>query len=166
METTRTLTSLRGSRQASAGFSLFEILVVLVLFALVAALVIPSFSVGLRGLELETTARDLITRMKQARSESVSSQKVFRIVLAKDEETSYYLLTNDYEEELKRFDLPKGVTFVTEPVTESVKVSFYPNGRSSGSLFLLRNEAGKQVNILVDAVTGFPKVIRPEEEGS
>jgi len=153
-----------GSHRSSAGFSLFEILVVLALFALAAALVLPSFSGGMRGLQLQTSARDLITRMKQARSEAISQQKVFRIVLASDEKKSYYLLTNEYEEELKSFDLPKGVSFVADDRVGSLIVSFYPNGRSSGAIFALSNEAGKQVVILVDTITGFAKVKRPDEE--
>jgi general secretion pathway protein H len=147
------------------GFSLFELLIVLILVSLAAGVVMPSFSRGLRGLELETAGRDLITRMKQARSRSISRQEVSRIILVPSEESpDYYVLTNAFEQELKRFLLPERVSIAVqeEQFDEPfVRVSFYPNGRSSGGFFYLQNET-REIAIWVDPITGFARVLKEE----
>ena len=143
------------------GFSLFELIVVLVLISLAAALVMPSFSRGLKGLELETTGRDLITRMKHARSQAIAKQKVFRIILFQDENgPQHYIFADEFEQEIRRVSLPKGVSIQLEEQEFPLKISFYPNGRSSGATFVLRNEQGRRMPIWVDPITGFGKVIK------
>lgn len=146
------------------GFSLFEIMVVIVLFALAAAVVLPSFSGGFKGLELETTARDMVTRMKQARSEAVAQQTVFRILLKPGTDGSAYALADAYGEEIESYPLPKGIVFEIPEELESDRVSFYPNGRSSGGELSMKNEPGRQLRIVVDPVTGFARVVLPGRE--
>jgi general secretion pathway protein H len=147
----------------SEGFSLFELMIVLVLVGLGAGVVMPSFSRGLRGLELETSGRDLITRMKQARTRAISRQEVSRIILVPSEESpDYYVLANEFEQELKRFLLPERVSILVqeeqfeEPL---MRVNFYPNGRSSGGSFYLRNET-RELAIWVNPITGFARVLK------
>jgi type II secretion system protein H len=148
------------------GFSLVEILVVLVLFGLAAALIMPSFSGAFKSLETETAARDLVTRMKQCRSEAIARQEVQRIKLqpATSDEVGRYVLTNAYEEEIESFDLPRDVSIVLPENQELMTVSFYPNGRASGGGFALLSSQGKRLRIEVDTVTGFARVRRAQEE--
>lgn len=145
------------------GFTLFELIIVLVLVSLAAGVVLPSFYRGLQGLELETAGRDLITRMKQARSRAIARQEVSRIILVPSEEgPDYYVLTNAFEQELSRFSLPERVSiaFEYEQFDEYLeKVNFYPNGRSSGGSFYLQNET-REVSIWVDPITGFARVLK------
>ncbi len=149
------------------GFTLLELIVVLVLVALAAGLVMPSFSRGLRGLEFETAGRDLITRMRHARSQAISKQKVFRVILQKEEDetvSDYYIFTNEYEQEIGKYDLPEGVSVHTEEEEFPVRINFYANGRSSGALFTLKPETGREMKIWVDPITGFSKVVREDAD--
>ena len=157
---------LSGSRITGIrGFSLFELLVVLVLMSLALAVVLPSFSRGLKGLELEATGRNLITRMKQARARAITEQRVFRILVSKEENSSegesvnYYTFTDEFEVEIKRFVFPGGISSQVEDGKFPVKVSFYPNGRSSGASFLIENEQERQLGIFVDPITGLGRVM-------
>jgi prepilin-type N-terminal cleavage/methylation domain-containing protein len=155
-----------GSRALTpAGFSLLELTIVLVLIGLVAVVVAPSFAGGLSGLQLETSGRNLVTLLKHARTESVGKQKVFRVVLEEaDHGSGTYFLTNDFGELIKRFELPDGYTFeVPHGERLPLMVSFYPNGRSSGGEFALKNRQGKRIPILVDSITGYAKVKRQEK---
>ncbi len=163
---TRTLT--HGSKAHSRkGFSLLELIVILVLVALVAGVVMPSFSRGLRGLELETAGRDLITRMRHARSQAISKQKVFRVILQKEEDetvSDYYIFANEFEQEIRKFDLPEGVFVHTEEEEFPLRINFYANGRSSGALFTLKPETGREMKIWVDPITGFSRVVKEETD--
>jgi prepilin-type N-terminal cleavage/methylation domain-containing protein len=151
--------------RAQRGFSLFELLIVLILVSLTAGLVLPSFSRGLSGLELETSGRDLITRMKQARSRAIAKQEVSRIILVPSEESpDYYVLADEFEQELNRFLLPERVSIeLPEDQFEEpfVRISFYPNGRSSGGSFYLLNET-REIAVWVDPITGFARVLKEE----
>jgi len=162
------LTLTPGSEARSKkGVSLLELIVVLMLLGLAVGVVMPSFSRGLKGLELETAGRDLITRMRHARSQAIAKQKVFRIILIKNEEENvpdYYIFANEFEQEIRKVSLPEGVSIQTEEQEFPVRISFYANGRSSGALFTLKRETGRQMKISVDPITGFPKVLKENAE--
>ena len=158
----RTLT--RGSEARSKqGFSLLELLVVLILVALAVGIVMPSFSGGLRALELQTAGRDLITHMRHARSQAIAKQKVFRIILIQEEGedvSDSYIFANEFEQEIRKIFLPEGVSVETEEQEFPVRISFFANGRSSGALFTLKRETGRPMQIRVDPITGFPRVLK------
>jgi type II secretory pathway pseudopilin PulG len=145
------------------GFTLLELLVILVLLGTAATVIIPSFSGGMLGLQLETSSRNLITRMRQARVDAVAQQSVFRVVLGTAfSEGSEYSLVDEYGRETERYELPKGISLTAEeelPVT----ISFYPNGRSSGGRIVLKREGGRALTIDVDPITGFGKVIEKKD---
>lgn len=149
--------SLPGSRD---GFTLLELIVILVLLGAAAAVVVPSFTGGILGLQLETASRDLVTRMRQARVEAVARQAVFRVVLGTEaSQGSSYTVVDEYGREIESYELPKGISLIAEeelPLT----ISFYPNGRSSGGGFSLRRDGGKELAILVDPITGIGKVLK------
>lgn len=132
------------------GFSLLEIIVVLVLMGVAAAVIMPSFTRGLKGLELETSGRDLITHLKQARSEAIGKQKVFRVIVNEQS----YVLANEFGETIRQFNLPEGISLEAE-VELPLVISFYASGRSNGGVLALVNETGKRMWIRVDPITGF-----------
>jgi general secretion pathway protein H len=159
----RTLPPGRKNR-GHAGFSLLELIVVLILIGAAAALVAPSFTGSIKNLELETSARDLITSMKHARSEAIGGQKVFRVVLDGRGEGYSYYLANDFGEELSRVRLPSEIRWGMEEQELPLVVSFYPNGRSSGASFSVKNRQ-KEMWIDLDRITGFARVV-PDKERS
>jgi prepilin-type N-terminal cleavage/methylation domain-containing protein len=70
----------KSSKIDRSGFSLLEVFIVLLVMSLAAVLVAPSFTRGFKGLELETSGRDLVTIMKLARSQAIAKQQVFRVI--------------------------------------------------------------------------------------
>jgi general secretion pathway protein H len=147
-----------------AGFSLLELIVVLILIGAAAAMVAPSFTGSIKNLELETSARDLITQMRHARSEAIGRQKVYRVVLDRDGENAFYYLANDFGEEISRVPLASEIRWGIEEQELPLVVSFYPNGRSSGTRFSVRNRQ-KEMWIELNRITGFAKVV-PDGERS
>ncbi len=152
----------------TGGFTLFEIIIVLVIMGTAAAVVIPSFVGGLSGIQMETATRDLITCMRRARSDAVTQQKTFRVVLKSNPDgISRYILADDYQKLIKDFELPKGISFTDQGVIDGDQViSFYSNGRSSGGSFILKNKKGKKIKVEIDPITGFGKMVKNPEAGS
>lgn len=147
-------------RGRSAGFTLFELLVVLILVGAASAVVVTSFTAGFGSIQLETSTRDLITHMRKARSDAVTQQAVRRIIFFVKEDpysTDGYVFADDYGQEIHAFFLPRGISLQQE-LELTGEISFYPNGRSSGGTVSLVNEKGKGLTIDVDPITGFGKL--------
>ena len=149
-----------------AGFSLLEIIVVLVLMGAAALVVAPSFIAGLGSVRLETATRDLITNMRGARSAAVSEQKVRRVILSAPETPDApfeYVLTDEFERPLRRVALPEGISFA-DPEQLPRVISFYTNGRSSGGRIVLESQRGRKLQIEVSPITGFGRLVRQPVE--
>ena len=153
-------------RGGHRGFTLFELIVVLILLGLASAVVVPSFVGGFGSLQLETSARDLITHMKQARSDAVAQQLVRRVQFQFPEDlraAHSYVLMDEFEQVLQSHSLPQGIRFPEDRLM-SAQISFYPNGRSSGGTVSLVSDKGKTLTIDVDPITGFGKLRRSVED--
>ena len=109
-----------------SGFTLVEILVLLVIMGLAAMLILPSFTSGLQGLELEAACRDLATHMKRARFEAIGRHTVRRIIVTRDDTgAGFYILANEFGEQIGSVDLPDGI------VPETVNDTPLPGGSTS-----------------------------------
>ncbi|HUG43638.1 MAG TPA: prepilin-type N-terminal cleavage/methylation domain-containing protein [Acidobacteriota bacterium] len=142
----------------SRGFTLFEFIIVLILLAGASAVILPSFSTGMKGIELRTAGRDLVTRLKKVRAESIGGHRVHRVVFEQSPhlgEPARYSLTNEYGEVMGVYRLPDEVEFVGDSSKFPVVVSFYPNGRSSGGELQLRTKSGSRIRVQIDPITGF-----------
>ncbi len=142
------------------GFTLVELMVLLIIMGLATMLILPSFTSGLQGLELEAACRDLATRMKRARFEAIGRHTVRRIIVTRDDTgAGYYVLANEFGEEIGSVDLPDGIVPQTIDDTPLPwRVNFYSNGRSSGGAIGLVNRQEKRLYVKADAVTGLAKV--------
>ncbi|GAB4237232.1 MAG: hypothetical protein Kow00109_11120 [Acidobacteriota bacterium] len=141
-------------------------MIVLILLGAAATLVMPSFTSGLAGVQLEGAARDFVTAVKRARLEAVSRQEPRRIVIPPDDRggaPNRYLLTDEYERPLQEFILPDGIAFAAAGNRDTVVISFYADGTSSGADLWLRNSYGKRLRVVVSPVTGYGKIVRAAE---
>ena len=153
------------SGRHEGGFSLFELIVVLVLLSLVAAVILPSFTTGMQGIRLNTAARDMVTKLRQARSRAIAEQRVFRVAFGSPEQEEFtYSITDDYGVEVEKIELPRGFKLILDSEVEPV-VSFYPNGRSSGFQLLIQNPREYKLAVEVDRISGLAKARRPDKEG-
>ena len=143
-----------------SGFTLVEILVLLVIMGLAAMLILPSFTSGLQGLELEAACRDLATHMKRARVEAIGRHTVRRVIVTRDDTgTGFYVLANEFGEQIGSVVLPDGIVPQTIDDTPLPwRVNFYSNGRSSGGAIGLVNRQEKRLYVAADPVTGLAKV--------
>ena len=142
------------------GFTLVELMVLLIIMGLATMLILPSFTSGLQGLELETACRDLATHMKRARFEAIGRHTVRRVIVTRDDAgAGYYVLANEFGEQIGSVELPDGIVPQTVDDTPLPwRVHFYSNGRSSGGAIGLVNRQEKRLYVRADAVTGLAKV--------
>lgn len=119
------------------GFTLLELLVVMVIAGLMLALVPPLFSNTVSGTRLKSCARDLLTVMRETRSRAIlydAEQPLFI-----DIEGRRFLGANS-----RAVSIPQGVTITVTPATskgapasERRVLRFFPDGGSSGETVTL-----------------------------
>src|SRR5206468_7818951 len=90
------------------GFTLLELLVVLLLIGLLTALVFPSIGRGMGALGLKTSSRDIVATLRLARSKAITEQKIYWVSF--DLEKNQVELSSDDRRYQKFFQLPEGIT--------------------------------------------------------
>lgn len=129
------------------GFTLIEILVVMVIIALVMGMVATSMSRSVSGAEARAAARNLVASLRYTRARAVldKSEQVFEI---NTEERSYLAPGR------KQVQLPEGVditvtTARSEITAEDVAgIRFFPDGGSTGGhIELTVNEREYRINV-------------------
>lgn len=128
------------SKRAS-GFTLLEILVVLVIFSVSLALTVPFISKGGRSIELKSAAKKLGSAFVHARNLAVRERKNY-LVEFKDGRAFIVAAGEDGREREIGFSASVRVEGSPE------KIFFYPGGGSSGGEFLLGDdESGLRVKV-------------------
>ena len=114
------------------GFSLIELLVVMVIMGMAYALASPMVFSGVSGTELKASARQVAAGLRKARSDAVAHRR--EAVLTVDVEGRQFKLSGDP----RVYHLPKSVaiklfTAQSELVnTSSGAIRFFPDGGSTG----------------------------------
>lgn len=125
------------SSTRSRGFTLLEMLVVLIIAGLMVALVPPLFSGAVSGTKVKGSARDLVIALREARSKAIIQNN--EQVLHLDLETPRYRVGDG---DIRA--LPDGMAIAVETITGARvdprakhTLRFFPDGSSSGELVTL-----------------------------
>ena len=157
------------------GFTLVELLVVLVLIGLISALVAPRLTGSLPKLQLQTVARKISAALRYARSQAVTENRTYTAVFD-FEHNRLYVVDRMMASELdfedmqktaqesglrkKTYDLPRDVALKTaslgqEEVTADIfALFFYSTGGSSGGTVTLASGKDKKCLIKIDPIIG------------
>jgi general secretion pathway protein H len=148
--------SLFGNR---AGFSLIELLVVLMLLATMIAIVAPSLGNGLAKAKLKTSSREIAAAIRLARSKAVREQQVY--LLRFDLEKREVELANLGGTYRKSFELPEGTRIETsqsgrstERELENPFFYFTPNGQGQNFQVSLQDERGRMLKVIHNNLKG------------
>jgi len=166
------------------GFTLLELLVVLVIVATLSTFVGPRLLGSMGGTQLRVASKKVATSLRYARTRAVSEGMLYVAMLdleggqiaiesrrparGREEEASPED-GNAGEKKKKTFDLPQGIKLekvvsgdaeVDSGVSE---VLFFPTGGSSGARIVLASERGQRRSVVVDFITGTVHVEDPEE---
>jgi general secretion pathway protein H len=157
------------------GFSLIELLVVLILLSLSLALVAPSLSRFSQTVALKGAAQKISAILRSCRSEAVNKGKVYQVVFnSHSREVSVHSMEPSEESDEKKegpvpektYLLPEGIQMKGDPTTSSASASelspieFYPNGGSNGGAILLGSPERLGYRIQVHFLTGTVDIKR------
>jgi general secretion pathway protein H len=134
-------------RELVAGFTLLELLVVLVIAGFLAAIVPPLYSKAVPGATLKSAARDFAISIREARSRAITTNS--RIDLKVVSAPPSYAIGDD-----SAVPLPNGVfltaynylaaaqkslTDIDALVGDNATIRFYPDGSSNGAVVKVAN---------------------------
>ena len=162
------------------GFSLIELLVVLVLISVFAAFVGVNVAGSLGNMGLKTASKKVAASLRYARSRAITESIPYVALLdlnrnrvtVKPEATSSGseneaddTPSTQKESGIKRYDLPENVKFKNALTFEGAEsdsrffaVVFMPNGCSSGGSIFLENDRERGSLVKIDFVTGTVRV--------
>jgi type II secretion system protein H len=157
------------------GFSLIEVIIVLLILSLSIALVTPSLSRFSSTAELKTAAKKVSAILRFCRSEAVNKGQIYQIVFDSDlgEVRVQRMEPSEGEEENKKqegmgskktYPLPKGIHMKEVKIASPQYPSdlptfeFYPNGGSNGGSILFDGEDRGGYRIKVNFLTGMVEI--------
>lgn len=144
----------RDVRTRQSGFSLFELIVVLMIVAIASGLAAPGIKSGWRTREVRTGTRSLAAVMRGLRERAVRRGVEQELVLEADGQTFSW---SDGKESV----LPGGATITAirggwRDQDGRVRVVFYPNGSSTGVSLIVGQQDGDSLRfaLRVDPMLG------------
>jgi general secretion pathway protein H len=129
-------------RDRDAGFTLIEMIVVLVVLSLAAGLVLARGPMRSATLDLRASARTMAAEIRSTRARAIDQDRTLSFVL--DAVHDDYGLAGG-----ARHALPKGVMVVPP----AAPILFRPDGSSGGGTLTLGTQ-GRTVSVVVDWLTG------------
>jgi general secretion pathway protein H len=159
-----------GARWRNGGFTLVEIVLVLLVMCLVAVVTYPSIARGRTAFHLRAVGRDVIGVMRLARETAVTEQKV--MVVQIDNQNQRITVSDEVGEGPRSMSMPSDVRIagVTRSKVENAAtpaqanqnlllVRFFPNGSAESAVIVLVADTGASLKIATDSITGSARVV-------
>ncbi len=159
------------SNRHSKGFSLIEILLVVILLSIVAVLIIPNFSQSYESLILSKTTESIADLMRYAQSRSVMNNHAVNLIFEEDF-SRYQLFQFDSESNAfvaianrlgKSFETPSNLTVSSEVTT----IGFYPDGTidpAEVSVCASGEDSERCYTVSSKVQRGFIKILEKEND--
>jgi prepilin-type N-terminal cleavage/methylation domain-containing protein len=143
----------------NSGFTLLELIIVLVVITLIMAVAYPSLSRSSSSIRLRSTGRDIMNTFRYAKEKAITEQIGMKVAV--DREKQKLILTNDLGDGALTYQLPTDVRIErialggTEIVQDTgMIVRFLPNGSCDSAEVILQNDRGTWLRVLTDSMTG------------
>jgi len=161
----------RPSRRSAGGFTLLELILVLLIISVVLAMAAPSLRGFVRGRRTADAASQLLAMTQWARSQAAAEGCLYRLNvdaqagtywLSVERGGAFVKLDGEYG---RHFRLPDGVTASLEtPANNSAAyIRFRPNGRCDEATIELRGRQGEVFRVTCDSATERFRIASAEE---
>lgn len=151
------LSKMKGERGGEAGFSLLEMMVVVIIVFIVVSLGFMAIKNAKRDMELSGEIRKFSAYLEKGRAEAVRRRTSVAVVTINSASSYTVTLDADYNgtiasTEVRTVSLPSGVTFNSSNITYPATITYNLQGRSStanitGSTITMSNENGTTTNV-------------------
>ena len=157
------------STRCKAGFTLLEMLVVLVLIAVITAVAVPVAGAGIQTLRLQSAARHVAAALRLARGRAIRSQEIHLVSLER-EQSRVTVASGDLRFR-RSFQLPPGVRLQEALLREEApplsgrrpeRMDFYfaPSGFSEALEVRLVNARGRSLRVVQEAFSRSPRILQ------
>ncbi len=150
------------------GFTLFELLIVLILVSLITFMALPRFFNSMTHVELKTAARRTTALLHQARDIAYFKKKRIKVSFKMD--TDKIMIFEYVDKKFNpinglKYSYPEGIKingyrdkdeFVSE---NQFDIIFSPSGNSTGGNIMLSNDKKRTYEIEVDFITGNARIL-------
>lgn len=144
---------------ARGGFSLFELLLVLAIMGMLAALVLPALPGALESARFRGSAGEVRAALTLARTLAVSE--------ARNRSVTFDLDRGEYgiDGDVRKWVLPEGVRVVAVRIGDAaaergiMRVRFYPDGSADEAEVAISSSVGGRLRIRVDPLTGMAREV-------
>lgn len=137
---------------AGAGFTLIEIVLVLVLLAVAGVVAAPAIQPALDSVRAEAALRRTASFLDDTRRRAVLERKVLVVHCRPGDERLVLLGSADGE---RVFQIPSTVAIVS---CRPEEVRYFPQGSSTGMTLLLRDKGGRERSLGVGVFTGLSRI--------
>jgi len=159
-------------KRTANGFTLLELVLVLLLMGLIAGLTLPFVVSTLDRIKLQSEVRQIASAIQFTRSEAISRKTLFTFNVDINK-SQYWLAIPKQEEVTQSKPIDETVQIMDyqradETLTEGIfMILFYPRGNSSGGTIRFKSIDDKDEEniyaVTIDPITGKPKIKHLEE---
>ncbi len=158
---------------SSPGFTLLELIIVIIIIGLMSVLVVPVIGGSLSNMKLKTAAKKTASALRYCRNKAATQKTTYiagidfavNIISVENKKKASEKPEETDEPDLKTYKLPEGVHMEKivsgdqEIDSGRFKITFFPNGSCSGGLITLAGTREKQYNINLDSITGIVTIV-------
>lgn len=152
------------------GFTLVELVVVMVIIAICAALTIPNFAAWMRSYHLRSAARDMVSILRTANMRAITNSREYRVYFSDDHE-KYWLERGDQfatadwgaaeRKDSPDYPLPTGVNIEINGTMDHF-IQFNPNSTCDKGPAIIVKNTKQLYSITLSSTTGRTTVERVE----
>ncbi|HEY2775306.1 MAG TPA: GspH/FimT family pseudopilin [Candidatus Binatia bacterium] len=151
-----------GTRRGERGFTLIELILVMVIIGVIASMSIPMVQAGMRQSAVRSSVRAFISATRQASAQAVSTRKPTALIVYPHDGT----FTVEGSKE-KPYELPPFAQFgeivggVAAEADDEVRFEFFPTGSSSGGSVQIDFTPGdrrQSYRLVLDPLIGRVKI--------
>jgi prepilin-type N-terminal cleavage/methylation domain-containing protein len=150
-------------RPRNSGFTLLELVMVILIMGLVLAVTYPALSRGSASIHLRAVGRNILSTFRYAREKAITEQRGMQLVASR--ETQSLVLSDEFGEGSRSYTLPadvkiEGLSLAGQAIPEGpLVVRFLPNGSSDSAEILVQSKAGGDLRIVSDPITGGARIL-------